>query len=91
MPFKKFLHILFFILSNKIQDFFLKFNLMCLFLAVLGLCCCVAFSLIAESRVYALVAVASPVTGAQVLRHVGFSTWGMWVQRWFRGSRAQAQ
>ena len=48
---------------------------MCLFLAVLGLWCCVAFSLIAESKVYPLVAVASLV-GAQVLGHVGSAVVG---------------
>ena len=48
---------------------------MCLFLAALGLCCSVAFSLIAESKVYSLVALAALV-GAQVFGHVGSAVVG---------------
>ena len=59
---------------------------MYLFLAVLGLYCCVDFSLVAARRGYSSYrAQASRYDGffccrAQALGHVGFSSWGTWVQ-----------
>ena len=87
--------------ASTILSFFLN-----LFLAVLGLRCCVqAFSgcgergllFIAVHRL--LIAVASLVVehglqarGLQQLQHVGFSSCSMWAQQlWLVGSRAQAQ
>ena len=57
-------------------------------MAVLGLCCCICFSLVAANGGYSLVtrhgflvAVASHVVGA------GFRTCGMWAQKlWLPGS-----
>ena len=65
------------------------FFLIYLFLAVLGLCCCMDFSLVAVSRGYSLVAVcgllvvvavASLTAEHEVLGHVGFSRCGTWAQ-----------
>ena len=65
-----------------------------LFLAVLGLRCCVDFSLVSESKGYSLVAVfrlllavASLCRGAWALGHSGFSSCSTWVQQlWLPGS-----
>ena len=71
---------------------------MYLFLAVLGLHCCVDFSLVAVRRGYSSCrAQASRYDSffccrAQALGRVGFSSWGTWVQLLrIPGSRAQAQ
>ena len=55
------------------------------FLALLGLCCCTGFSLVAESRGYSLVvgvgfSLQWPYCRAQVLGHTGFSSCGVWAQ-----------
>ena len=71
--------------------FFKKYRMflfICLFIyffAVLGLCCCMGFSLVAESGGYSPVAMHWLLTG-------GFSCCGAWVQYLqLPGSRAQAQ
>ena len=57
-----------------------------LFLAVLGLCCCAGFSLVAVSESYSLVAVCGllKVVASPVAEHgfwaMSFSSCGMWAQ-----------
>ena len=61
------------------------FTYLILFLAVLGIHCCMGFSLVVKSRSYSLVVehgllivVASLVAEHGLSRHVGFSSYGAW-------------
>ena len=62
-----------------------------LFLAVLGLRCCMGFSLVAASRGYSLVTVRGLLIVAAflVVEHTLWGTWASVLQLW--GSRVQAQ
>ena len=75
--------------------FFLKKYL---FFAMLGLCCCMGFSLVAVSRCYSLVAVhwllieVASCCRAWSLGHADFPSYHTWSpQSWLPGSRTQAQ
>ena len=70
---------------------FVKINFIYLFLAVLGLRCCMGFSLVAASRGYSLVTVRGLLIVAAflVVEHTLWGTWASVLQLW--GSRVQAQ
>ena len=77
--------------------FYLFKNNFILVLAVLGLCCCVGFSLVAASRVYSLGAVHELLTAvasccrAQALGHMGFSSCiSQALEHWFNNCSTQA-
>ena len=74
-------------LKKKIKNFIY------LFLAVLGLRCCVAFSLLAASGVNSPVVVHwLLIEGSSLVECTGFSSCGKWAQQLqLLGSRAQAQ
>ena len=66
-----------------------KHNFIYLFMAVLGLCCCVDFSLVAASGVYSVAVFELLVVMASVLEYRVYSVWTQKLQ--LQGSRAQAQ
>ena len=73
--------------GHNFLSFLNNYLFICLFLAVLGLCCCTGFSLAAASGVYPLVAVhrlliAGPSLAATAwaVGHPGFSSFGVWTR-----------
>ena len=58
-------------------------------MAVLGLCCCVDFSLVAASGVYSVAVFELLVVMASLLEYRVYSVWTQKLQ--LQGSRAQAQ
>ena len=66
-----------------------KHNFIYLFMAVLGLCCCVGFSLVAASGVYSVAVFELLVVMASLLEYRVYSVWTQKLR--LRGSRAQAQ
>ena len=66
-----------------------KHNFIYLFMAVLGLCCCVDFSLVAASGVYSVAVFELLVVMASLLECRVYSVWTQKLQ--LQGSRAQAQ
>ena len=66
-----------------------KHNFIYLFMAVLGLCCCVDFSLVAASGVYSVAVFELLVVMASLLEYRVYSVWTQKLQ--LQGSRAQAQ
>ena len=66
---------------------------MYLFLGVLGLHCCVGFSLVAESEGRSLAALRRLlIVVASLVGHMGFGCCSTWAQHlWLPDSRAQAQ
>ena len=73
--------------GHHFLSFLNNYLFICLFLAVLGLCCCTGFSLAAASGISSLVAVhrlliAAPFLGgtAWAVGHPGFSSFGVWTR-----------
>ena len=66
------------------DSYYLFFLIKNLFLAVLGHCCCLSFSLVAASEVYSLIALhrllVLVTSLVSAVGRAGFSSWGTWAQ-----------